>query len=310
MRIGVVGAGGWGKNHLRVFYELGVLSGFCDLDRSKVNFFQEKYGVKGYSSVDELLTNESLDAVTICTPTSTHYENAEKTIRKGLHTFIEKPMTTTSNEGEKLITLAEEKKVKLTAGYIERFNPAVTELKSILRSGKIGQPLLLEFHRENKWPSRITDVGIIADTSVHDIDTARWIFEKEPKIVFARAGKVLNQNEDFAAIILGFDDLKNAFITSNWITPKRVRRLITVCTEGIATIDFVTQNITIDDNDGTHIPRRIWQEPLKKELEGFIECINGDFQPLVTARDAVNTTKTAEAALVSSESGSPIYLDF
>jgi UDP-N-acetylglucosamine 3-dehydrogenase len=179
----------------------------------------------------------------------------------------------------------------------------------MLRSGKLGEPLLLEFHRENKWPTRIKDVGIIADTSVHDIDTARWIFESEPKIVFARAGQVLSQNEDFAAIILGFDDKKNAFITSNWVTPKRVRQLITVCTEGIATIDFVTQNITIDDSEGSQSPRRVWQEPLKKELEGFVECIVRDVQPLVTGRDAVNTTKIAEAALVSSRSGSPIYLD-
>ncbi|MFQ6135287.1 MAG: gfo/Idh/MocA family oxidoreductase, partial [Nitrososphaerales archaeon] len=102
---------------------------------------------------------------------------------------------------------------------------------------------------------------------------------------------------------------KTAFITSNWVTPKRVRQLVTVCTEGIATIDFVTQSITIDDNEGSHSPRRVWQEPLKKELEGFVECIVRDYQPLVTGRDAVNTTRIAEAALVSSRSGSPIYLD-
>lgn len=309
VKIAVIGVGGWGKNHLRVLYELGVLSAFCDADQSRVESFQEKYRVKGYTTVDELLSKENLDGVAICTPTSTHYEIAEKTIARGLHTFVEKPLTASSNDGEKLIEQAEKQKVKLTVGYIERFNPAVTELKSMLRSGKLGEPLLLEFHRENKWPTRIKDVGIIADTAVHDIDTARWIFEAEPKIVFARAGQVLSQNEDFAAIILGFDDKKNAFITSNWVTPKRVRQLITVCTEGIATIDFVTQNITIDDSEGSQSPRRVWQEPLKKELEGFVECIVRDVQPLVTGRDAVNTTKIAEAALVSSRSGSPIYLD-
>ena len=309
VQISVIGTGGWGKNHLRVLSELGVLSAFCDMDKSKVEFFQEKYRVRGYTSVDELLTKERLDAVTICTPTSTHYAIAEKAIGLGLNTFVEKPLTPSSKEGEMLVEMAKRQKVYLTVGYIERYNPAVTELKSILRSGNLGEPLLLEFHRENKWPIRIEDVGIISDTSVHDIDTARWIFESEAKMVFARAGRVLSQNEDFAAIILGFDKQKTAFITSNWVTPKRVRQLITVCTEGIVTIDFVTQSITIDDNEGSHIPRRVWQEPLKKELEAFVEGVDKGLQPLITGRDAVNTTKTAEAALVSSRSGAPIYLD-
>jgi UDP-N-acetylglucosamine 3-dehydrogenase len=310
MNLAVVGVGGWGKNHLRVLHELGVLTAFCDADPTKIEEYEKKYDVKGYGSLDELLKTERLDGITVCTPTSTHYAVAEKTISQGLHTFVEKPLTPASGEGEKLLALAEKHMVKLTSGYIERFNPAVTELKSLLRSNTIGEPLLLEFHRESKWSGRILDVGIITDTSVHDIDTARWIFDSEPKMVFARTGQVVSNHEDFAAIILGFNDQKTAFITSNWVTPKRVRELVAVCTGGIATINFVSQSIIIDDKEGSRTPRHEWQEPLKKELQGFIECIDRDYQPLVTGRDAVNTTKIAEAALVSSRSGAPIYLDF
>ena len=309
VKIAVIGTGGWGKNHLRVLHELGALAAFCDVDASRVSKFQEEYGVKGYISIEKLLNEENLDGVTICTPTSTHYEIAEKTISRGLHTFVEKPLTESAKDGEKIVEQANNKKIKLSAGYIERFNPAVTELKSMLRSGKLGEPLLLEFHRENRWPTHIKDIGIIADTSVHDIDTARWLFESEPKVIFARAGKVVSQNEDFAAIILGFEEQKTAFITSNWITPKRVRQLNAVCTEGVVTLDFVKQSITIDDSEGTHSPRHNWQEPLKNELESFLECINRDYQPLVTGQDALNTTKIAEAALVSIKTGSPIYLE-
>ncbi len=308
-KIAVIGVGGWGKNHIRVLHELGALAAFCDVDKAKIDLFQKTYRVKGYTSVDDLLSEAGIDGVTICTPTSTHYAIAEKTIGRGLHTFVEKPLTPASKEGEMLVGQAERRKVKLTVGYIERFNPAVTDLKSILKSGEIGAPLLLEFHRENKWPGRIEDVGIVTDTSVHDIDTARWIFESEPKVVFARTGRVMGRHEDFAAIILGFDGQKTAFITSNWVTPKRVRQLITVCTGGVVTIDFVSQSVVIDDEAGTRIPRRTSQEPLKKEMEWFVDCIDKDRQPLVTGRDAVNTTKIAEAALVSSSSGSPIYLD-
>ncbi len=308
-RMAVIGTGGWGKNHLRVLYELGALVAFCDVDQARVAEYEKKYGVKGYNSPDALLNSERLDGVEICTPTSTHYAVAEKTISKGINTFVEKPLTASSSEGEKLVALAAKHKVKLTSGYIERFNPAVTELKNVLRGGSIGEPLLLEFHRENKWSGRIQDVGIVLDTSVHDIDTARWVFESEPKMVFARTGQVLSNHEDFATIILGFDKQKTAFITSNWVTPKRMRQLVTVCTGGVATVDFVAQSIVIDDAQGSRSPRYEVLEPLKKELQSFIECIDKDRQPLVTGQDAVNTTKIAEAALVSSQSGSPIYLD-
>ena len=309
VKVGVIGVGGWGKNHLRVLNELGCLAAFCDIDVEKVKRYEEKYRVKGYPSVDEMLQREKLDAAVISTPTITHYEIAKKTIASGLHTFVEKPLTLTSKEGEELLEAAEEQGVILTSGYIERFNPAVTALKEIITSGRLGEPLLLEFHRESKWLGNVRDVGIILDTAVHDIDTARWIFNLEPKSVYARTGRIISPHEDFAAIILGFDEKKTAFIASNWVTPTKVRRLITVCTGGIVTIDFITQEVQIDDEKGTTIPRREWREPLLLEMQHFIECVEGKQKPIVTARDAVNNTKIAEAALLSSKHGVPIYLE-
>lgn len=307
--VAVVGVGGWGKNHLRVLHQLKALKAFCDIDKNKVDLYREEYGVKGYLSMDEMLNSEHLDAVTICAPTSLHYELASKSIQKGLHTFVEKPLAYTSREGEELLRLAEKKGVTLTAGYIERFNPAVTELKEIIKEKRLGEPLLLEFHRENRWAHHVKDVGIILDTSVHDIYTARWLFESEPKVVFARTGKVITEQEDFATIILGFDEKRTASLVANWVTPKKVRKLTAVFTEGIVSIDFITQEVVIEDSQGTSIPRRKWQEPLYLELKAFIECIEKDEKPLVTPKDAVNTTKVAEAALVSSRTGSPIYLE-
>ncbi|MEM3386777.1 MAG: Gfo/Idh/MocA family oxidoreductase [Nitrososphaerales archaeon] len=309
VKIGVIGVGGWGKNHLRVLNELGCLTAFCDVNADRVKMYEKKYGVKGYCSVDEMLQKESLNAVTVCTPTITHSEISKKTLNAGLHTFVEKPLTLSSKDGEELLEIAEKQGVILTAGYIERFNPAISTLKDLILSGKIGEPLLLEFHRESKWLGNVRDVGIILDTAVHDIDTARWIFNLEPKVVFARTGHIISPNEDFAAIILGFDQKKTAFIASNWVTPKKVRRLVTVCTGGIATIDFITQEIQIDDAEGTIIPRKEWKEPLLLELKHFIECVEGKQTPIVSAVDALNNTKVAEAALISSRHGVPIYLE-
>ena len=309
MNAAVIGTGGWGKNHLRVFNELGMLSCFAEIDEPKMKLYASKYGVKGYANIDDLLKSGKPDVVSICTPTLTHFELAKKTIQAGVATLVEKPLTYSSKEGEALVRMAAEKKVPLTVGFIERFNPAISELKKIIHEKMLGEPLLLEFHRENRWAGSIRDVGVVLDTSVHDIDTARWLFEREPTIVFARTGKVISQHEDFAAIILGFDGQKTAFLVSNWVTPKRVRQLVAVCTSGTVTADYITQEIRLDDSQGTQIPRRQIQEPLMIELKSFLEAVEQKKPPLVSGKDGVNTTRIAEAALTSSEKGVPIYLN-
>ncbi|MCZ6613973.1 MAG: Gfo/Idh/MocA family oxidoreductase [Thaumarchaeota archaeon] len=308
VRIGVVGVGGWGKNHLRVLSELGHLSCFCDTDAEKISFYEQKYGVKGFSSLDGMIEGQHLEGVTICTPSVTHYEVASKALEGGLNVLVEKPMAPTSAECRKMVDLASRKGLFLTVGYIERFNPAVTELKKQIRTGKLGQPLLLEFHRENRWPERIIDTGIVSDTSVHDIDTARWIFEEEPNVVFARTGKVFGAYEDFATIMLGFRDQKTAFIVSNWITPKRIRQLSAVFTGAVATVDFVSKELRIDDDKGTRKHGKGDGEPLALELTSFSNTIENGTPHLVTAEDGLNTTKISEAAIQSSIKGVPIHL--
>ncbi|MGI0092212.1 MAG: Gfo/Idh/MocA family protein, partial [Nitrososphaerales archaeon] len=157
---------------------------------------------------------------------------------------------------------------------------------------------------------RITDVGIVADTSVHDIDTARWLFDEEPKVVFARLGNVMSETrEDFAAITLGFNDKKTAFIVSNWVTPKRQRQLTVVCTQGVITLDFVSQETRFDDAKGTTIPRRDFKEPLMAEMNAFLDALKNGRPPLIRPKDGLHNTIIAEAALASNSSGTPIYLN-
>jgi UDP-N-acetylglucosamine 3-dehydrogenase len=309
LRIGVIGTGGWGKNHLRVFSEIGVLASLCDIDPERATQWSSKYGCKAYTDLDKMLSTEKLDAVTVCTPTSTHFGVASKTLGKRINTFVEKPMTAKAAEGQKLVEIAKEAGVFLTVGFIERFNPAVVDAKKAIKEKMLGEPLLLEFHRENKWVGRITDVGIVADTTVHDIDTARWLFDEEPRVVFARVGNVLSEaREDFAAVTLGFDQKKTAFIVSNWVTPKRLRQLTIACTQGVISLDFITQEIRFDDAKGTTIPRHDVREPLVAEMESFLDCLRNGRAPLVKPKDGLNNTTIAEAALASSSSGMPIFL--
>ncbi|MEK0376304.1 MAG: Gfo/Idh/MocA family oxidoreductase [Nitrosopumilus sp.] len=309
MKIVQIGVGGWGKNHTRILSQLGVLSAVCDTDSQRSKEYGEKYSVNHYESLDDLLISEEFDGAFVVTPTSTHTEIATKLLEAKKHVFVENPMTYKSEDGEKLAKLAEKNKVILTCGYIERFNPAVDVVKKFVKEKKFGELVMLEFHRENRMPLHIKDVGIIYDTSVHDIDTANWLFDDMPHVVFARAGKIKHEHEDFASIMLGYKDNKVAIISSNWITPKKVRKFNAVCTDAIISSDFITQEIIVEKNDKTETVQNEKQEPLLLEIQSFLGTIDGKNEQVVKSQEAVNVTKIAEAALLSSQKGIPIYLD-
>jgi len=309
MKIIQIGTGGWGKNHTRILSQLGVLSAICDTDSQRRKEYGEKYSVNYYETLDDLLKVEEFDGALVVTPTLTHTEIVTKLLEAKKHVFVEKPITYKSEDGEKLVKLAEKNKKILTCGYIERFNPAVDIVKKIINEKKFGDLIMLEFHRESRMPLHIKDVGIIYDTSVHDIDTANWLFDDMPHVVFARAGKIKHEHEDFASIMLGYKNEKIAIISSNWITPKRVRTFSAVCTDAIITSDFITQEIKIEKKEDTEIPRNEKQEPLLLEIQNFLEAIEGKSEQIVKSQEAVNVTKIAEAALLSSQKGIPIYLD-
>src|SRR3989304_384285 len=284
MKVAQIGTGGWGKNHTRILSQLGVLSAVCDANKERSKEYAEKYSVNSYDSVDALLDSGKFDAAFICTPTSTHSQIATQLIQK-------------------------KNNVLMTCGYIERFNPAVGLVKDYVKSKKYGELVMLEFHRENRMPLHIKDVGIIYDTSVHDIDTAMWLFDDTPQVVFARAGSIKHKYEDFATIMLGFKDNKVAIISSNWITPTRVRNFNAVCTEGIISADFISQGIRIETDKDTEIPRNEKQEPLLLEIQNFLGAMEGKNELRVKPEQAVNVTKIAEASLLSSQKGTPIYLE-
>jgi UDP-N-acetylglucosamine 3-dehydrogenase len=311
-KLAIVGVGGWGKNHARVLHDFGSLVAICEIDPQRGKELADRYDARLYSSLDDMLNNEKkLDACLVCTPTETHSGIAKKIMEKGMNVFVEKPLSFSSKECEEMMDVAERNKVILTSGYIERFNPAVQEVKRLIDCNKYGDLLMIEFHRENRRQLHIKDVGIIFDTSVHDIDTAMFLFNCRPQVVFALSGKKFHTYEDFATIMLGFRGHKVAIIASNWITPKKVRKFSAVCTDGTIAGDFITQEITIDYEEATIIPRRQqFQEPLTLELQSLLDAIDGKInKPVISAIEATNVTRVAEAALLSSNTGSPIYLD-
>ena len=309
MKVVQIGVGGWGKNHSRILSGFGVLSAVCDTNLERAEEFGKKYSVNFYNSLESLLEQEKFDVALICTPTITHSNIATKLIENKKHVFIEKPMTYLSDDGQNLVDLAKRNKVILTCGYIERFNPAVVSVKNSIKSQRYGDLIRLEFYREHRMPQHIKDVGVIYDTSVHDIDTAMWLFDDTPEVVFAIAGKINHEHEDFATITLGFKDNKTATISSNWITPIRVRNFNAVCTDARIFSDFITQEVRIETCNDTETPKNEKVEPLSLEIRNFLDAIDGKNDLVVKPEQAVNVTKIAEAALLSSQRGTPIYLD-
>ncbi|MGQ9781295.1 MAG: Gfo/Idh/MocA family protein [Nitrososphaeria archaeon] len=307
VRIGVIGVGGWGKNHLRVLSELKALDAICDTNEERAKDNSRKYGVEAYTDLEAFLRHD-LDGVIVSTPTRTHFQIASKAIEGQKNVLVEKPFTYDVEEGEILLKKAREKKVILTVGFIERFNPAMREAKKLVSRGTIGAPLYLMFTRENRWPAHILDVGVILDTTIHDIDLSRWFFEKEPTIVFARTGRFGIDRERVSALTLGFPEERSSLIISNWITPRKLRQLEIVGENGLISLNFITQEIKIDLEDRTDIPRTVYEEPLTLELKHFIECIREGRQPEVSGEDGVKATKIAQAALTSNKLGSAIYL--
>lgn len=314
----MVGTGSWGKHHLRVLNDLGCLNSFVEKDEDRRLFYEKKYSIKGFSNIDDLVKNQEVDIVNICTPTTTHFEIAKVTLSNGISTLVEKPLTYSSSQGEELVNLARENKTALTVGFVERFNPIIINIKEILQNQTFGDPLLIEFQRENRWAGVTKDIGVILDSSVHDIDGARWLFDEEPNIVFARTGNVLDSQstgfvgtayEDFATIILGFKNQKTAIIIANWVTPYKVRRISVTCSNGNLSGDYMSQEIRQDDGKSVTIPTRKYEEPLVNELKSFIHAVESNTSPIITGVDGLNTIKIAEAAINSAKRGTPIYLD-
>ena len=300
--IGVIGVGSWGKNHARVFSELeqANLVAIADRDNEKAKNFAKKFGAHHYSEVDELLRQEEVDAVTICTPTVTHADLALQAIEAGKHLLVEKPIANTVRQTRKIVDATEKNELQLMVGFIERFNPGVQQAKSEIEAGKIGTLVSATARRVSQWPERIGDIGVVKDTAIHDIDIMRYIFDQDPIAVYAQIGNLRHKKfEDYAQIMLTFENGKTAFIEANWLTPYKIRNLLVTGSEAIISLSYITQEITMEIAGQSLTHKHEWKEPLKLELQHFANCVITDEEPLVTGNDGLKALQIAEGAIKS-----------
>lgn len=310
VRFGVIGVGFWGRNHARVLSELerADLVAVCDVNRAKAESIGGKYGVSWYTENGGLLRRDDVDAVCICTPTVTHHRLALEAIDTGMHVLVEKPIAESVKDAKEILEAAERKGVYLMSGFIERFNPGVQRVKKLIDEGELGEVVLALARRVGKWPERVGDVGVVKDSAIHDIDIMRFLFEDEIASVYARAGSLVHKFEDYAQIILGFSGNRTAFVEANWLTPRKIRMLTVTGTDAIATVDYITQEITISNAEKSVTPNCKREEPLMLELGHFTESIIADRNPRVTGLDGLKALEVAEAALRSAKKDKKVML--
>lgn len=279
IKVGVVGIGSMGQHHARIYSQLNcTLFGVADTNAKRVKEIAEKYNIKYYYDYKELIGN--VDAVSIAVPTSLHHKIAMDFLKNGVHCLVEKPIAVSLKQADNMIEEAERQNVNLAIGHIERFNPAVVKLKQTMDAGTLGKLLIISTRRVGPSASRIRDVGIVIDSATHDIGVIKYLVGKEPLNIFSRVGKLKHTKEDHAIIVLDFSDV-SACIEVNWFTPQKIRTLVATGSEGIAYLDYIEQTLNILNSHGTITADVIKEEPLKLELEDFLNSILDKRQPAV-----------------------------
>jgi UDP-N-acetylglucosamine 3-dehydrogenase len=309
--VAVIGAGFWGRNHARVFTELEEteLLAVCDINAERAKAIAKQFGVKAYTSTAKMLKIKDLDAVSVCTWSTSLAKEALKALKAGKHVLVEKPMAANSKQAETLIKTAEKEGLYLSVGFLMRFIPGLQHIRKAVESQEIGEIVCATAKRVSEWPERIGDVGVVKDLAIHDIDVMHYLFGSDPVAVYAKTGNMRHKKfEDYAHIMLTFERGKNAFIEANWLTPYKTRVLVVTGSRAIAKLDYITQELTIETAEKTVQPRIPWQEPLKLELQHFARCILGKEKPFITGLDGLKALKIAEAALKSSKTGRLVKL--
>ncbi|WP_159802053.1 Gfo/Idh/MocA family protein [Flavobacterium sp. MK4S-17] len=315
LKVGVLGAGHLGKIHLRLLnqsqkYEL---AGFYDPDNNNAEKVSREFGYRKFDTISELIN--AVDVVDIVTPTLSHYECAKEAIKAGKHVFLEKPISNTVQEAEEIIALAKQYNVKGQVGHVERFNPAF-----IATRDKINNPMFIETHRLAEFNPRGTDVPVVLDLMIHDIDVILSVVKSKVKNINASGVSVISETPDIANARIEFENGCVANLTSSRISLKNMRKTRFFQKDAYISVDFLDKACeVVKMKDAPEIPGdfdMILQnaEGLKKqiyfenpevtannaildELETFADAINNNTTPIVTLEDGTEALRIAYSVI-------------
>jgi predicted dehydrogenase len=297
LRVGVVGAGVMGSNHARVLSGLpGVaLVGIVDPLPEHRTRATAMVGCRAFESLDEMF-DEGVDAITIAAPTHLHHEIALACITRNIHILVEKPVASTVEEGHDIVDAARSAGVTLMVGHVERFNPAVAAIKQAIAGEDI---LSIGITRVGPFPPRMSNVGVVIDLAVHDIDLIRWFTESDIVEVQPQLSSAVAEREDIALLQFRTASGVLAHINTNWLTPFKARN-VTVATRGKYVMgDLLTRQVTECFGfkpDGSYSMRHLpvgHDEPLRAELIAFLEAVRTGSVPAVSGDEGVASLEIA-----------------
>lgn len=311
LKIGVLGAGHLGKIHLRLLNqsEKYELAGFYDPNKEQAQKVAEEFGYRKFDSLEELI--ENVEVVDIVTPTLSHYECAKQAITKGKHIFLEKPISNTVKEAEEIIKLAQKYNVKGQVGHVERFNPAFKAVKD-----KINNPMFIETHRLAEFNPRGTDVPVVLDLMIHDIDAILSVVKSKVKDVHASGVSVISDSPDIANARIEFENGCVANITSSRISMKNMRKARFFQKDAYISVDYLDKicevvkmkdapevpgdfDMILQNAEGIRKqiyfdnPDVVTNNAILDELESFADAINNNTTPIVTLEDGTEALRIA-----------------
>ncbi len=294
INIALIGAGYLGQRHLKTLHALrnkANIIAVCDTDAEKAKAAARQYHIPCFKDHKELL-GLPLEAVSICTPTVTHTEVAQFFLENKVNTFVEKPITYTLKEADTLITLAAKNNLKLQVGHVERFNSAFVAVEPLVKD-----PLFIECHRLNMFPNRSLDIGVVMDLMIHDIDIILGLVKSQVKDIQAVGVNVLTDREDIANARITFANGCVCNVTASRISPEVTRKIRMFTKNAYISLDYAKQeaNMYTKDEHGIHkrgLPIEK-EEPLKKELESFLDCVREDRKPVVSGTEAREALRVA-----------------
>ncbi len=309
MRLGVIGAGAMGQNHIRTYSQMNnvELIGIADIDKTRIESLSHQYNTQGFTDYHDLL-KEDLDAVSIVVPTTMHTRVALDAINSGTNLLVEKPIADTVENAEMIVKAASAEGLQLMVGHIERFNPAVIKMKELIDSGELGKIVCINTRRVGPYNPRIRDVGVILDIGVHDIDIISYLYNSKATEVYAIAGADIHSQEDHASIILRFEDSKAGVVETNWLTPHKTRTFTVIGTEGVGYGDYIDQTVFIHDKEWIKEAKVEKKEPLRNELEHFVKCCESNSCTQSSGVDGINALNLALASIESYKNKSVVKI--
>jgi len=317
LKVGVLGAGHLGRIHLKLLNqsEKYELVGFYDANSGNAEKISAEFGYKKFDTIEELIA--AVDVVDVVTPTLSHFEVAKKTITAGKHLFIEKPITNTFAEAKELIALAREHKVKGQVGHVERFNPAFRAVAS-----RIENPMFIEAHRLAEFNPRGTDVPVVLDLMIHDIDAVLSVVKSKVKNINASGVSVISDTPDIANARIEFENGCVANLTASRISMKNMRKSRFFQRDAYISVDFLEKKCEVvkmkdapekeDDyamilQNAEGIKKQIYfdnpdvspNNAILDELETFADAINNNTTPIVTLEQGAEALRVANGVIES-----------